>query len=67
MGLNPAWRDSLVFVMVGGGGWPEGSNLTEINAARQLIIEDMETIEALAPDSGAYFNEVRAPDIHTTL
>ena len=41
-----------------GGMWPEGSNLMEINAVRQLVIEDMKTIEALAPDSGAYFNEV---------
>ena len=43
-----------------GGGWQEGANLTEINAVRQLIIQDMKIVEALAPESGAYFNEVRA-------
>ena len=50
-----------------GGGWPEGANSTEINAVRQVIMEDMRIIEALAPDSGAYFNEVRAPPIQTML
>ena len=43
-----------------GGGWQEGANLTEINAVRQLIIQDMKIIEGLAPESGAYLNEVRA-------
>ena len=66
MGLNPAWRNSLVYTTVGGG-WPEGANSTEIDAVRQLIMQDMKIIEALAPDSGAYFNEVRAPHIHTML
>ena len=56
-GLNPAWRNSLVYATIGSG-WPEGANLTEINAVRELIIEDMKIIEAIAPESGAYFNEV---------
>ena len=47
----------MVYIIVGGG-WPEGANSTEINAVRQLIIQDMKIIEAIAPDSGAYFNEV---------
>ena len=50
-----------------GGGWPEGTNSTEIEAIRQVIIQDMKILEALAPESGAYFNEVRASHIHTIL
>ena len=63
MGLNPAWRNSLVYTAVGGG-WQEGANLTEIDAVRQILIQDMKIVEALAPESGAYFNEVRA--LYTT-
>ena len=48
----------MVYTVVGGG-WQEGANLTEINAVRQLIIQDMTIVEGLAPESGAYFNEVR--------
>ena len=66
MGLNPAWRNSLAYTPIGNG-WPEGANLTEIDAVRQVIIQDMKTIEALAPESGAYFNKVRTPHIHTML
>ena len=39
--------------------WQEGANLTEIEAARQLFIQDMKILEGIAPESGAYFNEVR--------
>ena len=57
MGLNPAWRNSLTLVLISRT-WREGANLTEIEAARQLLIEDMKTLEGIAPESGAYFNEV---------
>ena len=57
MGLNPAWRDSLALVSVGRS-WREGTNLTEIEATRQLLIEDMRILEGIAPESGAYLNEV---------
>ena len=57
MGLNPAWRNGLVLVYISRT-WREGANLAEIEAARQLLIEDMRTLEAIAPESGAYFNEV---------
>ena len=59
MGLNPAWRNSLVYVGLGTG-WKDGASSTEIEAARQLLIQDMKTLEGIAPDSGAYLNEVRA-------
>jgi len=39
--------------------WQDGANFTEIQAARQLLIQDMKIIEAIAPESGAYLNEVR--------
>ena len=58
-GLNPAWRNSLVYTTIGTG-WQDGANSTEIEAARQLLIQDMKTLEGIAPDSGAYLNEVRA-------
>ena len=56
-GLNPAWRDSLVYATLGTG-WEDGATETEIQAARQLLIQDMRILEGLAPDSGAYLNEV---------
>ena len=60
MGLNPAWRNSLAYTAFGRG-WQEGATLTEINAVRQLLIQDMKTVEAIAPESGAYINEVGIP------
>ena len=50
----------MVYAVVGTG-WLDGADLTEIDAARQALIQDMKTLEAIAPESGAYFNEVRAP------
>ena len=65
MGLNPAWRNSLVFTTIGTT-WRDGANLTEIEAARQILIEDMRILEGIAPESGAYFNEVRVPRLFTS-
>ena len=59
-GLSPAWRDSLALTVLLTT-WQDGANLTEIEATRQLLIEDMKILEGIAPDSGAYFNEVRVP------
>jgi len=57
-GLNPAWRNSLVYTATGTG-WEDGANSTQIEAARQLLIQDMKILEGIAPESGAYLNEVR--------
>ena len=57
-GLNPAWRKSLVYLGVGMS-WQDGANSTEIEASRQLLIQKMKIIEGIAPESGAYLNEVR--------
>ena len=59
-GLNPVWRDSLVFTALGTG-WKDGANSTEIEAVRQVLIRDMKILEGIAPESGAYLNEVRTP------
>ena len=64
MGLNPVWRNSLAFVAIGRS-WREGADLTEIEATRQLLVEDMRTLEGIAPESGAYFNEVRVSRLFT--
>ena len=57
MGLNPAWRNSLVYMTLGMH-WQDGANSTEIEAGRQRLIQDMRILEGIAPDSGAYLNEV---------
>jgi len=60
-GLNPVWRNSLVYTTIGTT-WQDGANSTEIEAARQLLIRDMKILEGIAPESGAYLNEVRIRD-----
>ena len=57
-GLNPAWRKSLVYSTIGTT-WQDGASFTEIEAARQLLIHGMKILEGIAPESGAYLNEVR--------
>lgn len=56
-GLNPVWRNSLVYTVLEAS-WPEGADETRIEAARQGLIQDMKVLEGIAPDSGAYLNEV---------
>ena len=65
-GLNPVWRNSLVYAGISRT-WREGANPTEIEATRQLLVQDMKILEAVAPESGAYLNEVRFPRLFTTL
>ena len=66
MGLNPAWRKSLALTTLYTT-WQDGANLTEIEDVRQLLIEDMKILEGIAPESGAYLNEVRVPCLFTVL
>jgi len=63
-GLNPAWRNSLALTIIGTT-WREGADLTEIEAARQLLVQDMKILEGIAPESGAYLNEVRVTRLFT--
>lgn len=57
--LNPAWRDTVAHVAVGGG-WADGASAEEIQAVRDdVTYRQVAALRKLAPDSGAYFNEVR--------
>ncbi len=56
-GINPAWRKAVVHV-VGATTWSDGATLEEINAAREVLKSDTAKMRALAPESGAYYNEV---------
>ena len=64
MGITPAWRNSLALTVLSTT-WRDGADLTEIEVTRQLLIEDMKVLEAIAPESGAYLNEVRDPPLFT--
>ncbi|OJT04823.1 hypothetical protein TRAPUB_4395 [Trametes pubescens] len=55
-GINPAWRKAAVQT-VGGTSWAEGTTSDEINALRAALSERNARLRALAPESGAYFNE----------
>lgn len=46
--------------VVGGATWADGTTSDEINALRAALSERNAQLRALAPESGAYFNEVRA-------
>ena len=65
-GLNPAWRNSLALVIIATT-WREGADLTEIEAARQVLIQEMTILEGIAPESGAYLNEVRVLCLFTAF
>ena len=65
-GLNPAWRKSLALAIIFTA-WQDGADLTEIEATRQLLIQDMKVLEGIAPESGAYLNEVRVPRLLTVF
>ncbi|KAI0360734.1 FAD-binding domain-containing protein [Trametes cingulata] len=55
-GLNPAWRKAVVHA-VSGITWKDGTPPAQIRALREIAKVKMAEIRALAPDSGAYFNE----------
>ena len=59
-GLNPAWRRSVALALLHTA-WQDGANSSEIAAAREPLIHDMKLLEDLAPESGAYLNEVKHP------
>ena len=57
--LNPAWRDTVTHLVVGGG-LPDWASDEEIQAARDdVTYRRVPALKKLAPNSGAYFNEVR--------
>ncbi|KAH9902822.1 FAD-binding domain-containing protein [Cubamyces lactineus] len=56
VGLNPAWRKAGVHVTLIGT-WPEGATAAEIDEVQAAVNASNAQLRALAPDSGAYFNE----------
>ena len=56
-GLNPAWREAGAHVVVASL-WPDGAAAADIQERKDIIRERSQVLRALAPDSGAYVNEV---------
>ena len=56
-GLNPAWRHAVAHAVVTAS-WPEGADASEIASVRDTLRSDTAKLRALAPQSGAYLNEV---------
>ncbi|KAI0361589.1 FAD-binding domain-containing protein [Trametes cingulata] len=56
MGVNPAWRKALLHTIFATG-WAEGTPTSAINGLVDEVKQNMTTLRALAPNSGAYFNE----------
>ena len=56
-GINPAWREAAAHAPFGVA-WPEGTTSEEIEAIRDSLKSTLATLRALAPESGAYLNEV---------
>ncbi len=63
MGLNPAWRTTLVHTIFSAG-WAEGTPADVISSIMDEVKHNMTTLRALAPHSGAYFNEVSDSPAH---
>ena len=59
-GINPAWRKAAAHTPFGVG-WSEGATSEEIDALRDKLNSTLTNVRALAPDSGAYLNEVSRP------
>ena len=55
-GLNPAWRRAAAHVVIGTA-WPDGATADQIDQARAGLKVNTATLRAIAPESGAYFNE----------
>ncbi|KAI0329054.1 FAD-binding domain-containing protein [Cubamyces sp. BRFM 1775] len=55
-GLNPAWRQANTHVVIGTS-WADGATSAEIEQKRGVLRANTAKLRALAPQSGAYFNE----------
>ena len=57
--LNPAWRKTITHFILANG-WRDGETDDVIRAVRDdMTFNKARRLRQLAPDSGAYFNEVR--------
>ncbi|KAI8995653.1 FAD-binding domain-containing protein [Trametes punicea] len=63
MGVNPAWRKALLHTITATG-WPEGTPVNVIDELIDGLKQGVATLRALAPDSGAYFNEASLFEPH---
>jgi FAD/FMN-containing dehydrogenase len=54
--LNPAWRNTLVHLIVAAS-WQDGSPQAVIDAVYRDITAKTDVLRRLAPETGAYFNE----------
>ena len=62
--LNPAWREAVMFAIIGSS-WSEDASLEEVAAANQQVTHDwMERLRDITPGGGGYGNEgdVMEPD-----
>ena len=66
--LNPAWRDTLVHLIVVESS-QDGSSQAVIDAVRADVTAKTQKLRALSPDTGAYFNEAdsQEPDWQTSF
>ena len=54
--LNPAWRKTLVHLIVVTG-WQDGSSQSVVDAIYRDVTARTDVLRRLAPETGAYFNE----------
>ena len=61
--LNPAWRDSVVHIITSQS-WDESLTPTVADqVVHNMTYQKGYALRQLAPDTGAYFNEVRLRDL----
>jgi len=60
-GVTPAWRSALAHALFAET-WAEGTSLADIEAKRDRMKGNIRAMEAQAPGSGSYLNEVRLRD-----
>lgn len=60
--LNPAWRDTLVHLVVVES-WQDGASSSLIDRVRSDVTGKTGVLRRLSPDTGAYFNEADANEL----
>ena len=65
-GVNPAWRNAVVSVMCYIG-WDEGASSVEVKGLISQLKTWISALNVVAPNDGAYFNEVGSAFINSTF
>ena len=60
--LNPAWRDTLVHLVVVEG-WIDGSPQDVADAVRRDVTDKTQKLRKASPETGAYFNEADSNEV----